>query len=65
MYYVVLLELLETLLGSRMNTLEVFTKLHTGVTNIVSKHPLGIKRRVTISIMVQCKHLCGVSRTLL
>ena len=45
------MELLETPLGNPMNTLEVFTKLHTDITNIVYKHPLGVKRRVTICIM--------------
>ena len=34
-----------------MNILEVFTNLHIGVTNVVYKHPLGVKRKVTISIM--------------
>ena len=34
-----------------MNTLEVFTKFHIGVTNVVYKHLLCVKRRVTISIM--------------
>ena len=32
-----------------MNTLEVFTELHIGVTNVVYKHPLGVKRRAILA----------------
>ena len=34
-----------------MNILEVFTNLCIGVIDVVYKHTLGVKRRVTLSIM--------------
>ena len=48
MYYVVFTGALS---ASPINTLKVFTKFHIGVTNVVYKHHLGVKRKVAINIM--------------
>ena len=41
-----LMELIKIPLGNPIYTLKVFTNFHIGVTNIVYKHRLGVKRRV-------------------